>query len=119
MLLCAIRMDGRASFLTILSSVVLILAAGCGGGGSSSPVPVAPSNLVYPHTAISATVGQASPRSPPCPAFPDGTLIDAYAGGSDSTYVTNILKNGKLVAAIPGVALGWIDNSAFWSINMR
>jgi len=42
---------------------------------------------------------------------PDGTLIDAWAGGSGSSYATNILKNGKLVTAIPGVALGWIDNS--------
>jgi hypothetical protein len=42
---------------------------------------------------------------------PDGTLSDAYGGGSGPTYATNVRKNGTLVDAIPGLALGWIDNN--------
>lgn len=53
---------------------------------------------------------------PPTPAAPillspDGTLADVYTGGSANTYATDILKNGALVTAIPGVAVGWIDNN--------
>lgn len=42
---------------------------------------------------------------------PDGTLADVYSGGNGASYATNIFKNGTLVTAIQGVAIGWIDNN--------
>jgi hypothetical protein len=42
---------------------------------------------------------------------PDGTLIAAYTGTSGPQSATNIFKNGTLVTAIPGIAVGWIDNN--------
>jgi hypothetical protein len=49
----------------------------------------------------------------PNPIFlsPDGTLIAAYNAAQSSTSVTNIFKNGTLVTAVPGAAVGWIDNN--------
>jgi hypothetical protein len=42
---------------------------------------------------------------------PDGTLIaECNVPGSNSS-VTNIFKNGTLVATVPGAAVGWIDNN--------
>jgi hypothetical protein len=40
---------------------------------------------------------------------PDGTMIGAYAG-DDPPYSTNIFRDGTLVAAVPGIGIGWIDN---------
>jgi hypothetical protein len=42
---------------------------------------------------------------------PDGTLAAvASAGGSASTLVTNLYRNGSLIGAVQGTAEGWIDN---------
>jgi Putative Ig domain len=52
-----------------------------------------------------------SSESAPILLSPDGTLVGAYAPGSGSPQsVTNIFKNGTLVSAVPGLAVGWIDN---------
>jgi hypothetical protein len=42
---------------------------------------------------------------------PDGTLNAESIPSGGATWVTNILKNGKLVAAISGEGVGWIDNN--------
>jgi hypothetical protein len=46
---------------------------------------------------------------------PDGTLIAASDGVRASTtaanIITNIIKNGALVSAVPGSAVGWLDNN--------
>jgi hypothetical protein len=38
-------------------------------------------------------------------------LRGEYAGAADQSTATDILKNGTLVTAVPGVGIGWIDNS--------
>jgi hypothetical protein len=53
-----------------------------------------------------------SPLSAPILLSPDGTLVAAYAPSSPNPpSATNIFKNGTLVTAVPGVAVGWIDNN--------
>jgi hypothetical protein len=42
---------------------------------------------------------------------PDGTLIAVSAGAASPTSTTNIYKNGVLVTAVSGFAIGWIDNN--------
>ncbi|WP_263415780.1 Ig domain-containing protein [Terriglobus albidus] len=42
---------------------------------------------------------------------PDGTLIAVYTGTSGPQSATSIFKNGTLITAVPGVAVGWIDNN--------
>lgn len=46
---------------------------------------------------------------------PDGTLIAASDGVRTSTtaanITTNIIENGALVSAVPGLAVGWLDNN--------
>lgn len=42
---------------------------------------------------------------------PDGTLIAASNGGQNPNTSTNIYQNYTLVASVPGLAVGWIDNS--------
>ncbi|MFP5206718.1 MAG: putative Ig domain-containing protein, partial [Acidobacteriota bacterium] len=42
---------------------------------------------------------------------PDGTLIAVSGGPASPQSATNILKNGALVTAVPGFAVGWIDNT--------
>lgn len=39
---------------------------------------------------------------------PDGTLI---AANQPSSLTVNIYRNGNLVATVPGVAVGWLDNN--------
>jgi hypothetical protein len=45
---------------------------------------------------------------------PDGTFIgvsnQSIVGAGAISYSTNILHNGTLVTAVPGFAIGWIDN---------
>jgi hypothetical protein len=48
---------------------------------------------------------------------PDGTMIGAHTGTPNPPLtpvipdpVTNIIKNGTLVTAVPGSGIGWIDN---------
>ena len=42
---------------------------------------------------------------------PDGTLAAiATAGGTASTLVTNLYRNGSLIGAVQGTGEGWIDN---------
>jgi hypothetical protein len=41
---------------------------------------------------------------------PDGTLIAASNGGQNPNTSTNIYQNYTLVASVPGLAVGWIDN---------
>ena len=41
---------------------------------------------------------------------PDGTLIAVYNLAQESASVTSVYKNGTLVTAVPGAAVGWIDN---------
>jgi hypothetical protein len=71
--------------------------------------PLSGGSVIWSDAPVAA--GPQPPAAAPILLSPDGTLIDAYGGGSGPTYATNIRKNGKLVTAIPGVALGWIDNS--------
>jgi Putative Ig domain len=47
---------------------------------------------------------------------PDGTLIASPVGPGDSTDSTNIYKNGVLVTAVPGWAIGWLDNGRLLAI---
>jgi len=42
---------------------------------------------------------------------PDGTLIAEYNTPGSTSSATNIFKNGSVVAAVPGAAVGWIDNN--------
>jgi hypothetical protein len=49
---------------------------------------------------------------------PDGTLVAVYVGGRSATS-TNIYRNGTLVTTIPGVAVGWLDNSRLLVNNYR
>jgi hypothetical protein len=42
---------------------------------------------------------------------PDGTLIALPSGIPGPSSATNIFKNGKLVTAVAGLGIGWIDNS--------
>lgn len=42
---------------------------------------------------------------------PDGSLIAVSSGPATTTSVTNIYKNGLLVTAVPGFAVGWIDDN--------
>ena len=43
---------------------------------------------------------------------PDGTLAAvASIDGSSNTQTTNIFKNGQLVSAVDGMAVGWLDNN--------
>jgi hypothetical protein len=56
------------------------------------------------------TIGFPSLYVDPILLSPDGTLIAAYTGTSSPQSVTNVFKNGTLVTAVPGVAVGWIDN---------
>jgi hypothetical protein len=44
---------------------------------------------------------------------PDGTLIAVSSGPSAGGTTTNIYKNGMLVTAVPGWAVGWLDNDRF------
>jgi hypothetical protein len=41
---------------------------------------------------------------------PDGTLVAVYNVAEDPSSATSIFKNGTLVTAVPGSAVGWIDN---------
>jgi hypothetical protein len=41
---------------------------------------------------------------------PDGTLIAASNAVPNPNYTTNIYKNGALITAVPGWAVGWLDN---------
>lgn len=56
---------------------------------------------------------------------PDGTLIAVDNQDFGPNAVTNIYKNGTLTAAIPGIALGWLDNNRLlanqydWNVNKR
>jgi hypothetical protein len=51
------------------------------------------------------------PNQAPIQLSPDGTLVAVSGGPPDANSATNIYKNGVLVAAVPGWAVGWIDNS--------
>ncbi len=46
---------------------------------------------------------------------PDGTLIGVSSGSPQNppaaNAVTNIIQNGTLITAVPGEAVGWIDNT--------
>jgi hypothetical protein len=43
---------------------------------------------------------------------PDGTLAAVFGGGTDKTVsIANVVKNGTLVTAVPGAAIGCIDNT--------
>lgn len=42
---------------------------------------------------------------------PDGTLIANCTVVNPVNSVTTIYQNGALVTAVPGVAVGWVDNS--------
>jgi hypothetical protein len=42
---------------------------------------------------------------------PDGSLIAAPENPLDARAVTNVFRNGTLVTAVPGFALGWLDDS--------
>jgi hypothetical protein len=65
-------------------------------------------------SAIWSDTEQADPTSfflVPILLSPDGTLIGESAIGAPSpNSATNIIKNGTLVTAVPGVGVGWIDN---------
>ena len=53
----------------------------------------------------------AIPLPAPIRLSPDGTLIAVATSGEPAPSTgTNIFKNGNLVAAVPGWAVGWIDN---------
>jgi len=41
---------------------------------------------------------------------PDGTLIGGAAASKTTGYETQIYKNGTLVAAVPGLEEGWIND---------
>jgi hypothetical protein len=67
------------------------LIAGCGGGGGSAKAPAPPSNLVYPQSMVSATVGTAIQLDSPTvtgtvtsytisPALPGGLSLNASTG---------------------------------------
>lgn len=79
--------------------------------------PIAGSPVIWSYSSNSIAGGSSiswpySYTDPPL-LSPDGTL-DAESSGqpSDST-TTNIIQNGAVVTAVPGFAIGWIDNSRF------
>lgn len=41
---------------------------------------------------------------------PNGTLIATYTGGVTASTYTNIFRDVTLVTAVPGNAIGWLDN---------
>jgi hypothetical protein len=54
--------------------------------------------------------GNSSVTVPPL-LSPDGTLIAAVGGGRAPSTATTIYQNGTAVTAVPGFAVGWIDDS--------
>jgi hypothetical protein len=50
---------------------------------------------------------------------PDGTLIAVSIGPKSYTSTTNIFKNGILVTAVNGFAIGWIDNNQLLTNNYQ
>jgi len=71
---------------------------------------------VTPITGSPVIWSQPDPQSPtefinPILLSPNGSLIAFCSTGISPTAVTDIWKNGKLVAAVPGVGVGWIDNN--------
>ncbi|UWZ84526.1 putative Ig domain-containing protein [Occallatibacter riparius] len=91
---------------------LLVIIAGCGGGSSTAPPPPpsAPSNLVYPHTAISATVGAAiTPDTPTVtgtvssysvsPTLPAGLAISASTGAISGTPTATSAQTTYTVTA--------------------
>ena len=65
---------------------------------------------VTPITGGSATWSDTG-NSNPILLSPDGTLVAEYNYAGYSSSVTSIFKNGTLVTAVPGAAVGWIDNN--------
>lgn len=57
-----------------------------------------------------ATIWSDTGNSNPILLSPDGTLVAEYNFAANTASVTNIFKNGTLVTAVPGAAVGWIDN---------
>lgn len=87
---------------TVLLALGLLLACGGGGASTAGPPPsggTGPSNLVYPATVITGTVGQAVPPLTPTvtgtvdtftiqPALPQGLILEAATGRISGTPLT-------------------------------
>ena len=80
----------------VIPAVFSLGMLGCGGGGSKPQPPQPPSNLVYPQTAIAATVGVAITPDVPTvtgsvtsfsvsPALPAGLSLDGSTGTISGT----------------------------------
>jgi Putative Ig domain len=80
----------------VIPAVLSLGMLGCGGGGSKPQPPQPPSNLVYPQTAIAATVGVAITPDVPTvtgsvtsfsvsPALPAGLSLDGSTGTISGT----------------------------------
>jgi hypothetical protein len=102
------------SLLAILvsASVVFGLMSGCGGGGSSSqpPPPPAPTNLAYPQTTITATIGSAITSDTPIvtgtvnsygvsPALPAGLSLNTGTGTISGTPTAAVALASYTVTA--------------------
>jgi hypothetical protein len=48
---------------------------------------------------------------------PDGTLIAVSGGPPDPNSGTRVIKNGTLITAVPGEAVGWIDDNRLLADN--
>jgi hypothetical protein len=59
---------------------------------------------------IWSEITNGNPLPQPIRLSPDGTLI-AASSSQDATAATNIYRNGALVTAVPGWAIGWLDNT--------
>jgi hypothetical protein len=57
------------------------------------------------------------PTDEPILISPDGTLIAVSNGQPSAASATNVFKNGVLVTAAPGWAVGWIDNNRILTNN--
>ena len=102
---------GARAVVLVAAMVLQGLAIGCGGGGGTRAInPPPPSDLVYPHTSISATVGTAIATDTPTvtgtvssytisPALPAGLAISSSTGAISGTPTTASAKTSYTVTA--------------------
>jgi hypothetical protein len=93
------------------SGTVLSLLATLPGGGTfadRSVLTLANGAVIWSSTTTENPKGipDVTPRL-----SPDATLIAAPDSGPTGNATTNILKNGVLASAVPGWAVGWLDNN--------
>jgi Putative Ig domain len=82
-------------------------------GATIGQVIKGPSSYTRQVTAINggSVIWSDTGNSNPILLSPDGTLVAEYNVAGSATSATNIFKNGVLVTAVPGAAVGWIDNN--------